>query len=203
MLITNENLSKALGKKIDPVWADLLNDVCTRYAINTNLRLCHFLAQIAHESARLSVLEENLFYSAAGLLKTFPKYFNPTTALKFAKNPKAIASRVYANRMGNGNEASGDGFTYHGRGCIQVTGKTNYINCGKYLGIDLIKNPELLIMPKYALESATWFWVVNNLNALADKDDINSITKKINGGVNGLDDRKAILSKCKSIFNKD
>jgi putative chitinase len=139
-----------------------------------------------------TALVENLNYSANGLLATFRKYFTPDLANAYARKPQAIASRVYANRMGNGDEASGEGWKYRGRGILQVTGKNNYYQCSQFIFSDdrLIDSPELLQTPEYALRSACWYWVNNNLNALADTRDVEALTRRINGGTNGLQDRK-------------
>jgi len=164
------------------------------YGVNTKLRLAHFMAQIEHESG-LKPIAENLNYSANGLRKTFKKYFTDLEAIKYQRKPELIANRVYANRMGNGNEASGDGFKFRGRGFIQITGKNNYILVSKDTHIDFLNNPDLLLIEANAMISALWFWKKNNLNFWADRDDINTITKKINGGYNGLSHRKELLLK--------
>ena len=164
------------------------------YGINTPLRLAHFMAQIDHESG-LKPIAENLNYSSAGLLKTFKKYFTPLEAIKYQRKPEMIANRVYANRMGNGNEASGDGWKYRGRGFIQITGKNNYTLISKDTGIDYLNNPDLLLTEADSLISALWYWKRNNLNDLADKNDILGITKAINGGLNGLNHRKELFNK--------
>jgi putative chitinase len=121
-------------------------------------------------------------------------------ANQYANNPEKLANYVYAGRLGNGNEESGDGWRYHGRGVIQLTGKDNYANCGSGLGVDLISNPSMLIDPKYAVLSAGWFWNKKGLNALADAGDLDTMTKRINGGLIGLNDRKARISKALSIL---
>lgn len=164
------------------------------FEINTPLRASHFLAQVMHESSDFKFTEENLNYSASGLIKTFFKYF-PTLEIanQYARQPQKIASRVYANRYGNRDEKSGDGWKYRGRGDIQTTFYNNYKVLGDYLKVDLINNPDLVKTPKYARLSAGFFWFRNNLNELADKGSsknvIKTITKKVNGGYNGLDDR--------------
>lgn len=168
-----------------------LAEACAEWSIDTPLRLAAFLAQIAHESGQLCALAENLNYSADALLRVFPRHFEASQAATYARHPDRIASRVYANRMGNGDEASGDGWRYRGRGLIQVTGKTNYAACGTALGLDLIAQPELLEQPGPAARSAAWFWHRNGLNRPADAHDIETITRRINGGLSGLDDRKA------------
>ncbi len=166
----------------------------SNYNVNTKLRLAHFMAQIEHESG-LKPIAENLNYSANGLRKTFGKYFTDLEAIKYQRKPEQIANRVYANRMGNGNEASGDGWKYRGRGFIQITGKNNYTVLSKDTRIDYLNNPDLLLNEANAMISALWFWQKNNLNVLADTDNINLITKRINGGFNGLEHRKELLIK--------
>ena len=153
-------------------------------------RMAGFLAQAAHESAQFKLVKENLNYSAEGLLRTFPKYFpTPELAAKYARKPVDIANRVYANRMGNGPEITGEGFKFRGRGFFQITGKENYTACGKDLGLDLLTTPEALERTKNATNSALWFWKSRNLNRYADANDIRGMTKAINGGYNGLDER--------------
>ena len=163
--------------------------------LNTKLRLAAFIAQTAHESGSYCIAAENLNYSDKGLLATFPKYFNATNVEEYARNPQKIASHVYASRLGNGPEASGEGWNYRGRGFIQITGKDNYTKCGKSIGVDLIANPAYLETIEGAMMSAKWFWEVNNLNEWADKPDFVTLTKRINGGVNGLMERREFYDK--------
>lgn len=174
------------------------------YDINTPLRISHFLAQVTHESNDFKVLKENLNYSQSGLLSVFRKYFTPEQALAYARKPEKIANRVYANRLGNGDEASGDGWKYRGRGAIQVTGKTNYMKCSLYLFNDerLLTNPDKLLEPKYAILSACWYWRTNNLNRIADTDNIQLLTRKVNGGTNGLSDRQSRFTRIYSVLKK-
>ncbi|MGG5486244.1 glycoside hydrolase family 19 protein [Gaetbulibacter sp. PBL-D1] len=167
--------------------------------ITTPLRLAHFFAQIHHES-NLKPVEENLNYSSTALLRVFKKYFTYSQSLEYARKPEAIANRVYANRMGNGNEMSGDGWKYRGRGFIQLTGKNNYKAITKDTGIDYLNNPELLLKEADAMISALWYWNNHNLNHYADRDDLMTITKRINGGYNGLAHRRELLEYYKSIF---
>lgn len=169
------------------------------YDINTPLRLAHFFAQIEHES-HLKPVAENLNYSSNGLLKTFRKYFTVEQAKRYERKPQMIANRVYADRMGNGSESSGDGWKYRGRGFIQITGKYNYILLSKDTRIDYVNNPDMLLNEADAMISACWYWNKNNINIYADKDDINAVTKAINGVYNGLDDRKLLLNKYKKVF---
>ena len=186
------NLAKLKGHVPDSVIAQI-QFIQSNYKVNTLLRLSHFLAQCGHESANFRAVKENLNYSAEGLNKTFKKYF-PTleSAKDYARQPERIASKVYANRMGNGNEASKDGFKYLGRGFIQLTGKANYLEFDKSVPEDIIANPEL-VATKYPLASAAWFWNKNGLNEIADKGAtdavVKSITKRVNGGTIGLEDR--------------
>jgi putative chitinase len=161
------------------------------YEITTPKRLAAFLAQCAHESGGFIWLTENLNYRAAGLMKTFAKYFpNETIARQYEKQADKIANRVYASRMGNGNEDSGDGARYKGRGLIQVTGKDNYFWFAASLQITPEEAAEYMQTFEGAAQSACWFWETNNLNKLADAGDIETMTKRINGGTIGLEDRK-------------
>jgi putative chitinase len=165
-----------------------------KYGLTTKLRIAHFMAQIENESG-LKPISENLNYSASGLIQTFSKYFTTTESLIFANQPEKIANRVYANRMGNGNESSGDGWKYRGRGFIQITGKINYFQLANDTDLDCLKNPDLLLQESNAMISALWFWNKAGLNKLADKNDIKGITRKINGGYNGLEHRQELLNK--------
>jgi putative chitinase len=159
-----------------------------------------FIAQVGHESAQLTAVAENLNYSAQALMKTWPSRFSAETAAACARQPEKIANIAYASRMGNGAPGSGDGWKYRGRGLIQVTGKANYQKCGAALGVDLITNPELLEQPANAAMSAGWFWSANGLNALADSGDLEGITRKINGGLNGYADRSAIYARALKVL---
>ncbi len=166
--------------------------VVNRFKIDSTLRLAHFLAQCAHESGNFAITQENLNYSADGLLKIFPKYFNAANVNAYARQPEKIANKVYASRMGNSGEASGDGWKYKGRGFIQLTGKNNYSLFDKFVDDDILNNPEL-VATKFPLLSAAWFWDSVKLNTIADKGNseevITLVTKKINGGTHGLEDR--------------
>lgn len=164
------------------------------YSINNINRIAMILAQLAHESANFSVTTENLNYSANALTAVFPKYFNNINANEYARKPEKIANRVYANRMGNGDEASGDGWKYRGRGFIQLTGKDNYAAFAKYMDDpSILENPDQAAECHYAVMSALWFWKKNNL--VKYEDDVRKVTKIINGGYNGLDDRQKLFSK--------
>jgi putative chitinase len=163
------------------------------FGVNTSLRLAHFLAQCGHESGGFRLTQENLNYSVKGLRGIFKKYF-PTDELAaaYAKKPQKIANRVYGGRMGNGPEASGDGYAFRGRGYIQLTGRDNYTAFGKSIGVDIPANPDL-VASQYALASAAWFWQKNKLNEIADTgagdEVVTKITKRVNGGTIGLADR--------------
>lgn len=183
--------SKLHGVIPNKVYDELL-EVCTKYKIISSLRLAHFLSQCAHESANFTRTTENLNYSAEGLLKTFKKYFTEESAHEYARNPVAIASRVYANRNGNADEESQEGWLYRGEGYIQLTGKDNFIAFGKTVPENIELNPEL-VATKYPLLSSAWFWNSRNINNVADighsEQDVANVTKKVNGGMNGLHER--------------
>ncbi len=185
------DINKLKGHVPDSVLAQI-PAVMEKFAINTPLRLAHFLAQCSHESGHWKAVTENLNYSADGLKKIFPKYFPGTLNESYARNPEKIASRVYASRMGNGDEASKEGWKFRGRGYIQLTGKANYQAFDKVVEEDLMASPEL-VATKYPLLSAAWFFGKNNLNAIADKgaDDatVTAVTRRVNGGTIGLADR--------------
>lgn len=186
------NLDKLKTHIPDAVIAQIPG-VMEKFAINTPLRLAHFLAQCGHESGGFKVVNENLNYGAKGLRGIFSKYF-PTDekALLFERKPEKIANVVYASRMGNGDEASGEGYKFRGRGYIQLTGKANYTEFGKSINEDMTATPDL-VATKYPLLSAAWFFSKNGLNAVADKGNdvatVTAVTKRVNGGTIGLDDR--------------
>lgn len=184
-----------------------------RYNIDNPNRVRAFLAQIGHESGQLSAVVENLNYSAKALRSVFGKYFKTDAeAEKYARKPEKIANVVYANRLGNGDTKSGDGWRYRGRGLIQITGKSNYNEASQKmyalpLGVDFLDEPELLATPDYAAQSAAWWWENAGLNAVADglggandTEVFKQITKRINGGYNGLDDRLAIYERAKTVI---
>lgn len=173
-------------------WYNALIKFMPQYNINTTKRIAAFLAQCAHESGEFSSTKENLNYRPETLVKLFGKYFDLATAQKYCAMPnkqEAIANRIYANRMGNGNEASGDGYKYRGRGLIQLTGKDNYTRYAKSLNGKLDEIVKQLETFDGCVQSACWFWNTNNLNRWADTGDILTLTKKINGGTIGIDDR--------------
>lgn len=166
------------------------------------LEKAHFLAQIAHESAMFTAISENLNYSAAGLRKVFPTHFTDAEALIYGRKPEAIANRAYAGRNGNGNEASGEGWKYRGRGLIQLTGKVNYkqASLAIYKDTRLLDYPDMACEPDEAAKIAVWFWNMKDCCGPAKRDDTDTITKRINGGLNGLEDRKQLLAKFKQLF---
>ena len=179
-----------------------LDAILNKYQINTELRICHFLAQVMHESGDFVHMAENLNYSADGLQKIFKKYFpDVTTANAYARNPEKIANKVYGGRMGNGPEASGDGWKYKGRGFIQLTGKENYTKFAAAIGKSLDETVKYLETVEGALESAAWYWNSRNINTKADANDITAVTKLINGGTIGLEDRRHKFEEAKKCFS--
>ena len=199
-MITKEQLRQCMPNCKEPeMWANLLNIHMPTYKLDNREQLARFVAQCGHESGDFNILQENLNYSSERLLAVFPKYFKnlmDTEIVKYSRNQEKIANRVYASRMGNGNEQSGDGWKYKGRGLIQTTGKENYTKCSQFLFKDdtLVKNPELLIQPENALLSAIWFWKSNKLDTIESYD---TVTKRINGGTHGSDDRNGRLARAK------
>lgn len=191
MQLTIEQLKQMVhGIPYAQNWHSALTQLLPDYEINTPKRVAAFIAQCAHESGGFKFLRENLNYKAESLVKVFPKYFKDmATANAYAKQPQKIANRVYANRMGNGDEASGDGWRYCGRGLIQLTGKDNYSWFAASIETPVEQVSEYLETFEGAAQSACWFWETNNLNQWADKGDILTMTKKINGGTIGLEDR--------------
>lgn len=191
MIITQQQLTALLpGNKHVAQWHAALSCIMPDYAIDTPLRVAAFIAQCAHESANFTRISENLYYRAEGLVKTFPRYF-PTLAIakQYANQPEAIANKVYANRMGNGDEASGDGYRYSGRGLIQLTGRENYELFAASIETPVEEVVQYIQTFEGASQSACWFWETNELNQWADAGDITTLTKRINGGTIGLADR--------------
>jgi putative chitinase len=180
---------------IDPTLADAFNETFERFGILTPLQQASWIGQCGHECGNFKIMEENLNYRAATLLKLFPKTpkrawgFTPEEAAAYEKQPKRIANRIYSNRMGNRDEASGDGFRFRGSGFLQLTGHSNFYHAGKALGVDFVMEPELVRTPKYAAQTAGWFWQTHKINQHADGRDFVTMTKRINGGTIGLDDR--------------
>ena len=189
------NMSPAKAEE----WVDAINTTFETFGIETPEQQASFLGQCGHESAGFTALVENLNYKAESLCKVWPKRFPSLEAAQpYNRNPEAIANHVYASRMGNGDEESGDGFNFRGRGLIQLTGRDNYRACGEALGVDLESEPDLVSTPMYAALSAGWFWHKNHLNNIAE--DILAVTKKINGGTHGLDDRVARTQRALEVF---
>jgi len=186
-MVNSEQLKKL---HIGPEWVDALNETFGRFNISTKRQQAAFIGQCGHECGHFKVLQENLNYRAATLMKLWPKRF-PTldVANQCAGQPRLIANKVYSGRMGNRDEASGDGFRFFGRGCIQLTGHSNYFHAGQALGVDFVMQPELVATPKYAALTAGWFWSTHDCNRLAESGDWAALTKKINGGTIGLEDR--------------
>lgn len=191
-----------LASKLPAPASTYMLQIVSKYNIKNPLHLAHFLAQIAHESGNFKFVSENLNYSAEGLRKVFPKYFvDNIVAMKYARNSEAIASRVYGNRMGNGDESSKEGFKFRGRGYIQLTGKANYKAFSDFIKEDCVANPDL-VSTKYPMDSAVWFFDKNNLWDIcgkgADDATVTAVTKRVNGGTNGLADR---ISKFKLYYS--
>jgi len=182
--------------KIDTALVDPFNETFERFGIVTPAQQASWIGQCGHECGNFRIMEENLNYRAPTLLKLFPQNpkrvwgFTPETAAAYEKQPQRIANRIYGNRMGNRDEASGDGFRFRGSGFLQLTGMNNFFHAGQALGVDFIMQPELVRTPMYAAQTAGWFWQTHRLNQYADSGDILTMTKLINGGTIGLEDRK-------------
>jgi putative chitinase len=186
-MVSSEQLARL---HIGPQWVDALNATFQRFNILTPIQQASFIGQCGHECGQFKVLEENLNYRAETLMKLWSKRF-PTLEIanQYARNPKKIANMVYSNRMGNRDEASGDGYRFRGRGCIQLTGHANYFHAGQACGQDFVMEPDLVATPQFAAMTAGWFWDTHRLNQFADARNYTLMTKKINGGTIGLDDR--------------
>jgi len=184
------NAEKLAKLHIGAEWVDPLNETFERFGIFTHNQQATFIGQASHESGNFKLLEENLNYKAVTLMRIWPKRF-PTLekANEYAGNPKKIANSVYSSRMGNRDENSGDGYRFRGRGCIQLTGHANYFHASKALGVDFVMDPDLVGTPKYAALTAGWFWDTHKLNAPSDALSHQTVTKIINGGTIGLEDR--------------
>lgn len=201
MLVTQPMLCKITTQELADKWVNALNETCQEFAIDSPYRIAGFLSNVAHESAGFKFVSENLNYSAASLMRVWSQRF-PTVeiAQRYAMQPEKIANRAYADRMGNGDESSGDGWKYRGRGLIQLTGKNNYVAYSLACDNEALQKPDIVAEPKYAAESAGWFWSVNRLNQLADNQDVVGMAKRINGGTHGLDDRQMKYSQVMSYF---
>jgi len=201
MEITKEQLTQLIpGNPYIDHWYDALSKLLPDYEINTPNRIAAFIAQCAHESANFTALHENLNYRAETLSKVWPSRFPAGIAEQYAHKPEAIANRAYSSRMGNGDEASGDGWRYCGRGLIQLTGKDNYTAFADSIGITPEEVSDYVQTFEGAAQSACWFWESNNLNQYADSGDIETMTKRINGGTLGLEDRKKHYEHAKHIL---
>lgn len=201
MLVNREMLCTITTPELADKWSVALDETCQEFAIDNPFRIAGFLSQTAHESAGFKFVSENLNYSAASLMRVWATRFQTVEiAQRYAMQPERIANRAYADRMGNGDEASGDGWKFRGRGLIQLTGKNNYVAYSLACDNEALQKPDIVAEPKYAAESAGWFWSVNKLNTLADKQDVVGMTKRINGGTHGLDDRQMKYSKIMSYF---
>jgi putative chitinase len=195
----NANQLKQLH--IGEQWVDALNETFVRFDIMNPLRKAAFIGQASHESGNFTKLSEGLSYSAERLMVIWPKRFpNMEIAQKYARNPKALANNVYANRMGNRDEASGDGFRFSGAGLFQLTGHANFYHAGKALGEDFVMKPELVKTPRFAALTAGWFWDTHKLNQYADSRDYKTMTKKINGAYIGLADREKHIAHALSVL---
>lgn len=198
-MVTSEQLKQL---HIGSEWVDALNDTFQRFNILTPIQQASFIGQCGHECGNFKVLEENLNYRAETLMKLWKSRF-PTIEIanEYARNPKKIANKVYASRMGNRDESSGDGYRFRGRGCIQLTGHANYFHAGKACDVDFVMEPDLVATPKYAAMTAGWFWNTHKLNQYADIKDFTMMTKKINGGTIGLNDRIKHINHALEVLN--
>ena len=202
-LITPEQLYNCMPKCKEPeAWARILDERLFEAGIVEPRQIAAFIAQTGYESVNYNVLEENLNYSADGLRRIFGKYFRDVPPERYARNPRKIASRVYANRMGNGPESSEEGWRFRGRGILQVTGRNNYGRCSSYIfgdRITLLDDPNLLLEREYAMMSAIWYWDVNNLKNV---QNFTELTRRINGGTHGLADREVRYDRALRILNQ-
>ena len=202
MEIRQDQLTQILpGNQYVEHWTDALNKILPDYDITTPQRVAAFLAQTAHESGGYNALHENLNYTAQSLCKVWPSHFNTSIADQYAHQPEKIANRAYAGRMGNGDEASGDGWNFCGRGLLQVTGRVNYQAFADSVQMNINDVPAFLQTFEGAVQSACWFWENNNLNQYADSGDFVTMTKKINGGTLGLDDRQHRYLQAMQVFS--
>ena len=202
MEIRQDQLAQILpGNQYVEHWCDALNKILPDYDISTPQRVAAFLAQTAHESGGYNALHENLNYTAQSLCKVWPSHFNTSIADQYAHQPEKIANRAYAGRMGNGDEASGDGWNFCGRGLLQVTGRVNYQAFADSVQMNINDVPAFLQTFEGAVQSACWFWENNNLNQYADSGDFVTMTKKINGGTLGLDDRQHRYLQAMQVFS--
>jgi putative chitinase len=195
------NKEQLQSMHIGEQWVDALNETFQRFNILTPIQQASFIGQCGHECGQFKVLEENLNYRAETLMKLWKSRF-PTIEIanEYAKNAKKIANKVYSSRMGNRDEASGDGYRFRGRGCIQLTGHANYFHAGQACGVDFVMEPDLVATPMYAAMTAGWFWDTHKLNDFANRKDYVGMTKKINGGTIGLQDRIAHIEQALAVL---
>lgn len=198
-MVNAEQLNKL---HIAEQWLDPLNSTFNRFDISTPIRQACFIGQVAHESGGFKFLVENLNYKKEALQKIWPKRFDAAKAEACQRNPRMIANVVYSGRMGNRDEASDDGWRFRGRGCIQLTGHANYFHAGQALGVDFVMEPDLVATPQYAMLTAGWFWDTHKLNQFADARDYKGMTKKINGGFIGLEDRIKHIEEALAILKR-
>jgi putative chitinase len=203
-MVTSEHLRQL---KIDPNLADYFNETFDRFDISSPARQACWIGQCGHECGNFRIMEENLNYRAPTLLKLFPRTpkrawgFTPEEAAAYERQPQRIANRIYSNRMGNRDEASGDGWRFRGAGFLQLTGHSNFWHASQALGEDFVMQPELVRTPKYAAMTAGWFWQTHRLNQYADSGDYLTLTKRINGGTIGLEDRKKHINEALHILS--
>jgi len=197
-MISAEKLH-ALG--IGAEWSEPLTTTFTTFGMNDARKMAAFIGQCSHECNHFKTLEENLNYRPETLQKLFGHKFKPEEIAIYAHHPEKIANRIYANRMGNRDESSGDGWKFHGRGCIQLTGHDNYWHFGQAVGQDFVKNPQLVATPMYAALSAGWFWKTHGCNELAEAQNWEGLTRRINGGTFGLQERISLTTKALSILS--
>jgi len=202
-MFTQDDILQVFPNAKQELVDELVNSIdmlTNEYGIDNEIKMAHFLAQTAHESGGFRITEENLNYSADRLMTVFPKYFRNIDARAYHRQPEKIANHVYANRMGNGDEESGDGYRFRGRGLIQLTGRNNYTAFAEENNMDVEEAADYLSTPEGAVRSAAWFWNRNDINELADTDNVREVTKRINGGTIGLPERAKYTEKFKDIL---
>lgn len=199
-MVNSEQLAQL---HIGPEWADALNATFNKFNLSTIQQQASFIGQCSHECGNFKVLQENLNYKAEALMRLWKARF-PTLEIanQYAKNPKKIANKVYGGRMGNRDENSGDGYRFRGRGCIQLTGHANYYHAGQACNMDFVMEPDLVATPMYAAMTAGWFWNTHKLNQYADTGNYVAMTKKINGGTIGLDDRIKHINQALDVLSR-
>lgn len=195
-----EILATASKQNLDTYYPAIV-EMCAAAEISTPLRVAHFLVQIGHETGDLLRMEENLNYDQAGLLRTWPKLFNLSNVGQYAHHPEKIANRAYGNRYGNGDEASGDGWRYRGRGLIQLTFKVGYEGYGRSRRVDTLNNPDIILHePRMCVDVACWYWQTRGINPIADKDDLQTLRRRVNGGLIGIEDCQHRLAIAKRVL---